>query len=366
MDYQSRRDRLRRALKKAGADALLVTNFTNVTYLTGFTGDDSYLLVRRDGEVMLSDFRYAIQLAEECPRLDVAIRSQKVAMLSLVARTIRAAKVSRLGVEAESMTIALRDKIAKKLPKLEVVATSGLVERLRQVKDKEEIARIRDAIWQAEKAFGVLRATVRPDQTEKQVADELEHQMRLFGSRNRGFQSIIAVGSRAALPHAVPSERRVGESDFILVDWGADEGLYRSDLTRVLVTGKISPKFERIYKVVLQAQTKAIAAIRPGVLCREVDRVARGVIAKAGFGRNFGHGLGHGLGLEVHEAPRLASKIETVLRPGMVVTVEPGIYIPNWGGVRIEDDVLVTRGGHEVLTTAPRRLEEAILAGRTP
>ena len=207
----------------------------------------------------------------------------------------------------------------------------------------------------------MLRATVRPEQTEKELADELACQLRLFGAKDCAFPSIVAVGPRAALPHAVPGANRVGEGEILLVDWGADEGLYNSDLTRVLVTGRISPKLRRVYGVVLDAQTKAIAAVRPGVTGHDVDAVARGVIAKAGFGRFFGHGLGHGLGLEVHEAPRLAVNNLTVLKPGMVVTVEPGIYLPGWGGVRIEDDLLVTRHGHEVLTNVPKQLEEVIV-----
>jgi Xaa-Pro aminopeptidase len=171
----------------------------------------------------------------------------------------------------------------------------------------------------------------------------------------------MAVGPRAALPHAKPTEQRIGSDDFVLVDWGANGGLYRSDLTRVLVTGKISPKFERVYGVVLQAQLRAIAAIRPGAVAHDVDAVARNVIAKAGFGRRFRHGLGHGVGLQVHEGPRLAVNNLTVLRPGMVVTVEPGIYLPGWGGVRIEDDVLVTRTGYELLTSVSKRLEDIVV-----
>ncbi len=205
------------------------------------------------------------------------------------------------------MTVWLRDRIAGKLPKLEIVATTGLVETLRLIKDQEEIALLRKAVWQAERAFAVLRATLRPEQTEKQVADELEHQMRLFGAKDCSFPAIVAVGPRAALPHAVAGSKRVEEGELLLVDWGADEGLYKSDLTRVLVTGRISPKLRRVYGVVLEAQAQAIAAVRPGVTGHDVDAVARDVIAKAGFGRCFGHGLGHGLGLEVHEAPRLAA-----------------------------------------------------------
>jgi len=359
--HQARCDKLRKMLAKEGADALLVTNFFNVTYLTGFTGDDSYLLLRGDGELVLSDSRYTTQLGEECPGLDMHIRSHRGTMIQAVGKVLKAAKIGRLAIEADSMTVSLRDQIAAERPKMEIAPTSGLVEKLRQSKDKGEIARIRRAIWCAEKAFGVLKATLRPEKTEKQVANELEYQMRLFGARWRGFASIVGVGPRAALPHAVPTDRQIGQSDFVLVDWGADEGLYKSDLTRVLVTGKISPKLERIYRVVLEAQSRAIAAIGPGVAAKDVDKAARGTIANAGFGRYFGHGLGHGVGLEIHEAPRLAANSKDVLKPGMVVTVEPGIYLEGWGGVRIEDDVLVTRKGHEVLTNTPKQWEEAIL-----
>lgn len=359
--HQARRDKLRKAVKKAGAEALLVTDFANVTYLTGFTGDDSYLLLRGDGAVVLSDPRYTTQLGEECPGLDVHIRRPGTNMILAIAKVLKSAKIGRLGIEADSMSVALRDQIAAERPKMEILPTTDLVETLRQIKDKGEIARIRRAIWYAEKAFGVLRATLQPEKTEKQVVFELEYQMRLFGAKDCSFSSIVGVGPRAALPHANPTERRVGESDFVLVDWGANEGLYNSDLTRVLVTGRISPKLERVYQIVLRAQTRAIAAIRPGATARAVDRVARSVIAKAGFGRYFGHGLGHGLGLAVHEAPRFAANSRAVLKAGMVVTVEPGIYLPGWGGVRIEDDVLVTRGGHEVLTKVPKLLQEAIV-----
>ncbi len=242
------------------------------------------------------------------------------------------------------------------------MTTSGLVEELRVVKDKEEIAEICLAARYAEKGFAVLRATLRPERTEKEVADELENQMRLFGAKGCSFPSIVAVGARAALPHARPTSQRIGEADFVLVDWGATAQQYKSDLTRVLVTGKISPKLERMYQVVLNAQKRAIAAVRPGLKGRDVDAVARGIIAKAGFGRYFGHGLGHGLGLDIHEAPRLAAASEQILKPGMVVTVEPGVYLPGWGGVRIEDDVLVTKTGCEVLTDVPKELDEVVVA----
>jgi Xaa-Pro aminopeptidase len=358
--YAARRDKLRRLVRQSGADALVVTNFVNVTYLTGFSGDDSYLVVLPKGEVVVSDPRYTTQLEQECPGLEASIRPPGTGMVEAVTQVVKRAKLSKVGVEATSMTVALRDQIAAALPKVELVPTTNLVERLRIIKDKDEVAEIRRAIWIAERAFGVLRASLRPERTEKEVADELENQTRLYGGKACSFPPIIAVGARAALPHARPTDQKIGADDFVLVDWGADAGPYMSDLTRVLVTGKIPPKLERIYRVVLQAQQQAISFIRPGRTCHEVDQVARDLIGKAGFGRQFGHGLGHGIGLEIHEAPRLAAGDHTKLEAGMVVTVEPGIYVPGWGGVRIEDDVLVTKSGCQVLTTVAKSWEDAI------
>jgi Xaa-Pro aminopeptidase len=360
--FAARRDKLRRNFRKLGVDALLVTNYTNVTYLTGFTGDDSYLLVLPKGEIVISDPRYTTQLEQECPNVEASIRPPGVGMIETIARLSNSGGVAKLGLEASSMTVGLRDQIAAALSKTELVPTADLVETLRVIKDKEEVADIRKAIWIAERAFGILRASLRPERTEKEVADELENQIRLYGGKCASFPSIIAVGARAALPHARPTDQKIGADDFVLVDWGANGGLYMSDLTRVLVTGKISPKLERVYRVVLSAQEQAIAAIKPGLTCQEIDKVARDIIGKAGFGKNFGHGLGHGIGLEIHEAPRLAAGQSRVLEPGMVVTVEPGIYLPGWGGVRIEDDILVTKTGCEVLTTLGKQWEDAIVA----
>jgi Xaa-Pro aminopeptidase len=360
--FASRRNRLRKLLNPAEVDALLVTNFKNVTYLTGFTGDDSYLLLTKDRETLVSDPRYTTQLAEECPGLTLRIRAPGERMLPVVSDLVKRLKVKRLGIEAHSATVGLERTLAESLPKVQLVATDGLVERLRIVKDKDEINQTRLACRQAEHAFDVVRGLIRPQTTERELAAELEYQARKFGAKSLSFPAIVAVGPRAALPHATPSAQRLDASDFVLVDWGVNSGLYMSDLTRVIVTGRISPKLRKVYGVVLAAQLAAIAAIRPGRTCEQVDRVARRIIAKAGFGRAFGHGLGHGTGLEIHEAPRLAVGQKTKLRPGMIVTVEPGIYLPGWGGVRIEDDVLVTRTGHEVLSSVPKQLDECLLA----
>jgi Xaa-Pro aminopeptidase len=360
--FEQRRKKLARAVRSVGADAVLITNFKNVTYLTGFTGDDSYLLVGRDLEVLVSDPRYTQQLEEECPGLELAIRTPTMTAIEMAASVVTRAKLQSLAVESASLTLSHFDQIDTLLPKVTLVPSTGLVEQQREIKDREEIAEIREAIRLSEQTFGVIRAALRPEQTEREIAFALEHQIRLFGGAGCAFPPIVAVGPRAALPHAVPTEQRVGDGDLLLVDWGATARLYRSDLTRVLVTGKISPKLERIYGVVLNAQRQAIAAIRPGARMCDVDAAARGFIADAGYGKQFGHGLGHGFGLEIHESPRLAANQERPLQAGMVITIEPGIYIPNWGGIRLEDDILVTPDGGEVLTSVPKELEACVVS----
>ena len=352
--YSARRDRLRRLVRKSGADAMLVTSHINVRYLTGFTGDSSYLLVHRDRAAILSDFRFQNELAADCPDVEPIVRGQGTSMLEVLSKATKKAKVKALAFEAHQINVAFHVRLSKTLDPIPLITTTGLVEELRMIKDKSEISRIRTAVAIAEKAFAVIRASILPSQTEKEVADQLVHQMRLFGASDCAFPSIVGVGPNAALPHAIPGDSLIGDNPILLIDWGACEGWYNSDLTRVLVTGKIPPKLERIYGVVKKAQAAAIAKIRPGVTCGEVDKAARSVIAKARHGKHFGHSLGHGIGLEVHEAPRLGGKEEQKLKAGMVVTVEPGIYLPGWGGVRLEDDVLVTRSGHEVLTSVTK------------
>jgi len=360
VDYEKRRRKLRRSLKKAGFEALLVTDFTNVTYLTGFTGDDSYLLVRQDGEVLLSDGRYTTQISQECPGLEAETRGPSLKMMDLIERVVRQSKVQQLAIESHSATVGFRETLTERLTSVEVVSSSGLVSELRQVKDAKEVELIRDAVDIAERAFAAIRATVRRDQTEKQLADELEYQMRRLGARAASFPSIIAAGPQAALPHAVPCEEPVGRDGLLLIDWGARRNGYVSDLTRVLMLDKISAKMRRAYGVVLKAQQEAIAAVRPGITLKELDGVARGVISDARLGKYFGHGLGHGIGLQVHEAPIISSRSDEELKAGMVITVEPGVYLPDLGGVRLEDDVLVTQDGHEVLTSVPKEFDEMV------
>jgi Xaa-Pro aminopeptidase len=361
MNHAARRAKLLRLLKRDKLDGMLVTDVHNVTYLTGFTGDSSYLALTPERAVLVSDERYTLQIDEECPELETSIRGPGTQLLDFAARVVEDCRAQRLAIEADSVTVTVQGGLAKRLPQCDLVPTTGLVESLRAVKDREEIERIRRACDLARRAFEVVRATMTPEMSELDIAADLEYQARRFGGRGLSFPPIVGVGPRAALPHGTPTARTLGESDFTLIDWGVRESLYVSDLTRIVATSKISPKLRKLYDIVLQAQLAAIAAIRPGATCESIDWAARSVIEEAGYGKQFAHGLGHGIGLQVHEAPRFARGQSLPLAAGMVVTVEPGIYLPGWGGIRIEDDVLVTRDGCEVLTSVPKQLDECLV-----
>lgn len=355
----TRRDKLRRLIRKADIDALLVSSTPNVTYLTGFTGDSAVLVLGRDHELMVSDGRYSQQIQEECAGLELYVRRAAAgeSLLQATSKVIRRMKIVRVAYESSALTVAALGQLEEALPKLQWTGWTGQIEQLRWRKDAEELRQIREAIAMAQRAFEMLRMTIRPQDTEKDAADQLETFLRRAGAQRSSFQTIVAAGARAALPHARPGSVAVGNSALLLVDWGARGKLYNSDLTRVLVSRRIPTKLQTVYKVVLRAQRRAIERIRPGIRAKQVDAEARAVIGQAGFGRSFTHSTGHGVGLEVHEAPVLGPKSETVLEPGMVVTVEPGIYCPGWGGVRIEDMVLVTRDGHEILSSLPKNLD---------
>lgn len=358
--YSQRRARLKKQLRASGLDAFLTTNITNVAYLTGFSGSSGYLLVTKSEAILLSDFRYAAQIESECDGLEVEIRTARIENTDSLEKVCKRLKCKTIGIEASSVSKSFYDQLNEKLS-AELVDTVGWVEKLRAIKDKPEIAAIRKSIQVNQRAFEVIRAQLSAAQTELQIAHNLEHQMRAFGATRCAFDPIVAVGPRAALPHGQPTDIRISESPFVLIDWGAQVHQYASDLTRVLVTGKISPKLRKIYDLVLKAQLTAIRKIRPGISVEEVDAAARSEIDQAGYGKYFGHGLGHGFGLEIHENPFLSPTKNEKLEQNMVLTVEPGIYLPGWGGVRIEDDILVTADGHEVLSDLPKQLDECVV-----
>jgi Xaa-Pro aminopeptidase len=359
----NRIEKLRGSLASHEVDALLVTSEVNVRYLTGFTGDSTFLLVTETEATLLSDRRYEEQIAAECPHLAAEIRGPDKPMLQLVRQvweSVSAHQPSlRFGLEAEHVSWSLASQISDTVAPGACEATTGVVESLRQIKDAEEIDRLRRAVAVAEGAFRSVVEGLHSDQTERELAYALEAAIRERGGSGCGFPPIVAVGANAARPHAQPGANRLSQSPLLLVDWGALLEGYTSDLTRVLFTGLPTDAMAEVYGIVLEAQQAAIAAIGAGVPLCQVDAAARDTIAAAGYGDRFGHGLGHGIGLQVHEAPRMASTQEELLQAGMVVTVEPGIYLPGQFGVRLEDDVLVTETGCEVLSKLPKGLEAA-------
>ncbi|MBU6174010.1 MAG: Xaa-Pro peptidase family protein [Planctomycetes bacterium] len=355
---QQRIEGLRRELRRQKLPSLLITSPHNVTYLTGFTGEDSFLFVDPTSIVIWSDARYEEQLQEECPTTEVMLRKPSEQLMPTVARWLVKNKVSSVHVESASTSLAQWESLCEIITPIQVHSCSGIVERLRERKDDQEILAIERAIGIAQKSFIATTSMMHGDFTEKNVADSLENNIRQLGGQGSAFKTIVGVGARASLPHGRPSSRKLQEDHFVLIDWGAKENLYMSDLTRVVITGKPTPKLQKVYQVVLNAQQAAIRAIRPGVLMSEVDRIARTIIEQAGFGKRFTHSLGHSFGLQIHESIRLAGGQDRPLETDMVVTVEPGIYIPGSIGVRIEDDVLVTKDGNRVLSSLPKEWDE--------
>ena len=351
---------LRRLMASKRLHAMLLTHPLSVRYLTGFTGEDSFLLLGgrpRRWAMLLTDGRFAQQARLECPKLKAYVRPGR--MVEAVKLNLAGRGVRSLGIEASHMSVALRDELARTLGAVQLKPMQGQLEAMREVKDATELAAIGKAIRVAERALSYLLAGGKAKfvgRTERQVAAELEFLMRTYGADRPSVDTIVAAGPHSAMPHYRAGDRRIKPNDIILIDWGAVVGGYCSDLTRVLLVGRIPPKLAEVYQLLLRAQRRGIAAVSAGSTGESADAAAREVIAAAGYGAAFSHGLGHGLGLEVHEGPRLGRKATAQLRPGMVVTVEPGIYLPGLGGVRIEDDVLVGSGGREVLSRLPKTM----------
>ncbi len=352
---------LQKRLKPSGASALLVTNPRDIRYLTGFIGDDSWALIPMKGgkAYILSDFRFEEQIAKEAPHARAIMRKKSLSHeLAGLAEKLGADKVA---LQPDYITLAQRKAIAKQLGAKRIVTPDDGLIKQRAVKDDDEVKAICKALSIQQRAFRETCEFIKPGQSEFEVAAYLEYRMRALGADGVSFPSIVAADANASLPHAIPGPREIKSGGIVLIDWGAKWGGYCSDLTRVVAVGKMNPKMREIYQIVLDAQMAAIEAIAPGRKLSDIDAVARGVIDKAGYGERFGHSLGHGIGLDIHEQPVLSGKAQGVLEPGHVVTVEPGIYLPGVGGVRIEDDVLVTAKGHRVLSDLPKTLESAII-----
>jgi Xaa-Pro aminopeptidase len=339
----------------AGLDAMLVTNLVNIRYLTGFTGSNAALLLAEDvpGEVLCTDGRYTAQVAEQVP--DVKVEIARASALRLVEFL---GGGCRLGFESHDVTVDAHAALVARNDSVRWLPTPGLVEKLRLVKDDHEVALLRQACAVADTALAVLleRGSVRPGRTERQVARELEWLMFEGGADAVSFETIVATGVNSAVPHHRPTTAVLASGDFVKIDFGATVGGYHSDMTRTFVLGEPAVWQREVYAIVAESQAAGRAALKPGVDAADVDAAARQVIAQAGYAEMFVHGLGHGVGLEIHEAPGIASAATGTLPSGATVTVEPGIYLPGRGGVRIEDTLVVREEGPDLLTRTTKDL----------
>jgi Xaa-Pro aminopeptidase len=354
---------VRDALKELQLDGLLLTHSPDLAYLTNFVGEDSVGLITTKGFCLIADFRYHQLAIAEAGWLEIILR--EASMAGAVVAALSQAKPRRIGYDVNYTTVGQakaleRALVERKLePGVELVPLENVMANLRKVKDDHEIDLIRKAVGVAEEAFESVRPEIKPGLSENHLAGLLIFELRSRGASDSSFPVIVAAAGASALPHYRPGEALIQRDQPLLFDWGATYKGYCSDLARTLIVGRVSDKIKKIYRVVLEAQMTAINFLRPGVTSLQADRVARDVVEKAGYGKLFGHGLGHGIGREIHELPLMRKdSYEDELRPGMVVTVEPGIYLPGEGGVRIEDDVLITHSGCEVLSSLPKTLED--------
>ncbi len=362
MDYKGRQRRLREVLPGQHLDTLLIIHPPNIHYLCGFTGSAGVLLVSESKSVFFTDGRYTEQARGEVQGAKIVISRKgplaaAAEWLEANKRVLAGSGKCRVGFEAEHLSVAARKRLGSILPSgLQLREAKSLAEQARMIKEPEEIARIREAVIFGASLFDYALKTIRPGTKETEVAAEMEYAARRGGAEAMAFETIIAAGQRSALPHGRASTAAIPAEGFVVCDFGVILTGYCSDMTRTVYVGRPDAGARKMYEAVREAQQAAVAAVRPGVSVGEVDRAARKLLKNKGFGPYFTHSTGHGVGLEVHEAPRVAAGQTELLRPGMVITIEPGAYIPGRCGVRIEDMVAVTEGGCEVLTPTTKEL----------
>ena len=348
--------KLRHLLLLSGSDAVLITHPANVRYLSGYTGDGVFLLAAADAAYAITDFRFLQQASVQCQGYEVTLYQQGPGNREKeICRLLAAIGARCLAFESTYLSFAeyaaLQQEVSVALQPL-----SGLVEQLRDIKDEKEIGLMRAACRSTDEVFSQLLPVIHPGMTEKELEWEIMHRMQLTGNGNYAEFATLA-GANGAFPHGKACyEKRIAPGDFITMDFGCICQGYHADMTRTVLVGKPTPKQRQLYQLVLEAQLLSAEAVRPGVSGKEIDRIGRDYITAAGYGEAFGHGMGHGVGLEIHETPYLRATSEDVLCTGQIITVEPGIYLPGWGGIRIEDTILLTDNGHEVLFESAKEL----------
>jgi len=349
------RDKIEKENKEI--DGFLITNLQNMNYLSGFDGEGFALITRKDN-YLLTDSRYTEQAEKESPDFKIIIDEPKVkdARILALGKILAENKIKKIAFESNNLSYADFKKYSDSLKSIEFLTTKNIIEQIRMVKDKDEIIKMKKAAQITTESLKEVFEIIKPGMRELDIASELAYTMRKKGAQKEAFETIVVSGERSSFPHGKPSEKKIDEGELITIDMGANYQNYNSDITRTIVMGKESQKQKEIFSIVLEAQKAALEIIKPGLKCSEVDSVARNIIEKKGYGKYFGHGLGHGVGLDIHEMPRVSFNDDTILLPGMVVTIEPGIYLPKFGGVRIEDAILITEEGYEILTWFPKIL----------
>jgi Xaa-Pro aminopeptidase len=350
---EGRINHIKRILREDKLGGILITNLENIRYLSGFTGSDAALVITKNKGYFLTDSRYTTQAGKEVLGFEVVQYKKKIEGLFNLMNQLG---LEQIGFEAQNLSFQAYKELAEKVSGGELIPINERMRNIRAVKDDEEIGLIKKAIDIASKSLTENVWRVTPGNQEREVALELEFSMRRNGADNIAFDTIVVSGDRSALPHGRPSQKKIHKGDLVIIDFGVRYGGYYSDETRTFISGKPNRRQKEVYRIVKDAHDKAVSSVRPGMKAVELDAVARGWIKDAGYGDYFGHGTGHGVGLAVHEDPVIGPESEDVVEEGMVFTIEPGIYIPGWGGVRIEDMVLVTENGCEVLTDMSKEI----------
>lgn len=345
--------KLRKTLKEKNIDGILITNEYNRRYMTGFTGTAGVAIVSQNDAVFITDFRYTEQAAAQIQ--DFRIVQHEVTLLEEIATQVKAMSIKSLGFEKDTVSFGTYE-LYKNVIQADLIPVSGLIEKIRLIKTEQEINIIKVACEIADHAFTHILDFIKPGKTELEVSNELEFFMRQQGATQSSFDTIVASGLRSALPHGVATNKVIEKGDFVTLDFGALYNGYISDITRTVAVGEPSEKLVEMYNTVLASQLLSLEKVGPGLTGIQADAIARDYLTEKGYGEAFGHSLGHGIGLEVHEGPGLSKRSETVLEPGMAVTIEPGVYVPGVGGVRIEDDILITESGNELLTHSTKEL----------
>ncbi len=346
---------LRKRFVELEIDAYFVSSPVNVRYLSGFTGDDSYLLITYNDIYFITDPRYEKQAEDELPKDFKRIIFFKEREKGLI-EFLKAEHINSLGIEEKRLTYYNYEKLKGADVAKYIKGTGGIIERFRVIKDEEEIGLIRNAIDVSLRAMNEVIKDIRPGMKENEVSAKFSYLLRLYGAEKESFDTIVGAGPRGALPHGVAGDRAISEDDMVVIDFGVKKEGYDSDTTRTVKLGSPTSLEMEIYSIVKEAQKRAISAVKPGIKAKDLDKVARDYIMSKGYGSFFGHGLGHGVGLEIHEGPYISPTSEEELLPGMIITIEPGIYLPGRFGVRIEDMVLITEDGGEVLTHMNKEL----------